>query len=126
MQGQAAEVERALGRRDLNPAHHALLQAIEEEELRRAFELDRNDTSLPAPTVPAAVEAAALARRHGVADPHGPRCVAPDRREFSCERARGLVPDEARPRRGVCSDVQAGRLRTTLPRTPVAGRGSSR
>jgi len=50
MQGQAAEVERALGRRDLNPAHHALLQAIEEEELRRAFELDRNDTSLPAPT----------------------------------------------------------------------------
>ena len=33
----------------------------------------------------------------------------------------GVVASPARPRRGVCSDVQAGRLRTTLPRTPVAG-----
>src|SRR6187401_3664998 len=50
------------------------------------------------------------------------RVFRPGQQNRLPSRVTGLVASPARPRRGVCSDVQAGRLRTTLPRTPVAGR----
>src|SRR6186713_2433036 len=48
------------------------------------------------------------------------RVFRPGQHNLLPSRVTGFVASPARPRRGVCSDVQAGRLRTTPPATPVA------